>query len=102
MEINEYLIKLFQIIKDMENVSLFRERAKLSKTEFALLREIVMEGTPADIFERHEELETYNLALPRIGYICQKLREGGMNVADTLDAEKLAEEIAQCVSERNI
>ena len=44
MEINEYLIKLFQIIKDMENVSLFRERAKLSKTEFALLREIVMEG----------------------------------------------------------
>lgn len=44
MEINEYLIKLFQIIKDMENVSLFRERAKLSKTEFALLREIIMEG----------------------------------------------------------
>ncbi|MGN0823141.1 MAG: energy-coupling factor transporter ATPase [Candidatus Gallimonas sp.] len=64
--------------------------------------EIVMRGTPEDIFERHEELQTYNLTLPRIGYICRKLREGGLNVADTLDEEKLAEEIASCGSLRNI
>lgn len=81
----------------------FMEEALMADRAIVMNKgEIVMEGTPADIFERHEELETYNLALPRIGYICQKLREGGMNVADTLDAEKLAEEIAQCVSERNI
>ncbi len=42
MEINEYLIKLIQIAKDMENLGLFSE-AKLSKTEFRLLREVLME-----------------------------------------------------------
>lgn len=61
--------------------------------------EIVMEGGPQEIFERHEELLTYNLALPRIGYIINKLREGGMNVEKTLDPETLAKEIAKCVSE---
>ncbi len=44
MEINEYLLKLFQTIKDMENVDLFADAAKFSKTEFRLLREVVMEG----------------------------------------------------------
>ena len=57
-----------------------------------------MEGAPAEIFERHEELLTYNLALPRIGYICKKLQEGGVAVSDTLDTEVLAEEIVKCVS----
>ncbi len=60
--------------------------------------EIVMQGAPAEIFERHEELVTYNLALPRIGAICNLLREGGIPVRDTLDVEELAEEIAKCVS----
>lgn len=64
--------------------------------------EIVMQGAPAEIFGRHEELLTYNLALPRIGQICKGLREGGIPVEDTLDIEKLAEEIAKCVSSRSI
>ena len=62
--------------------------------------EIVMQGAPSEIFERHEELITYNLDLPRIGLICKRLREGGLNVSDTLDAEKLAEEIAACIKAR--
>ncbi len=64
--------------------------------------EIVMQRTPSEIFERHEELLTYNLTLPRIGYIVKKLREGGLNVSDSLDPETLAKEIAQCVSGQNI
>ena len=63
--------------------------------------EIVMQGTPSDIFERHEELITYNLALPRIGCICEALKQGGLPVGATLDEEKLAEEIAQCLSRQN-
>ena len=43
MEINEYLVKLFCTIKDMENLDLFTDAAKLSKTEFRLLREIALE-----------------------------------------------------------
>lgn len=81
----------------------FMEEALLADRAVVMNRgEIVMEGAPAEIFERHEELETYNLSLPRIGYICKKLREGGLNVHDTLDAETLAEEIAKCVSSQNI
>ena len=64
--------------------------------------EIVMQGTPDDIFERHEELLTYNLTLPLIGRICKELRAGGMPVQDTLDASSLAKEIAACVSKQSI
>ena len=64
--------------------------------------EIVMQGAPQDIFERHEELLTYNLTLPLIGRICKELRAGGLPVADTLDASSLAKEIALCVSKQSI
>ena len=43
MEANEYLVKLFQTIKDMEGLNLFAGVAKISKTEFRLLREIALE-----------------------------------------------------------
>ncbi len=43
MEINEYLIKLIQTTKDMENLELFPQAASLSRTEFRLIREVVME-----------------------------------------------------------
>jgi ABC-type multidrug transport system ATPase subunit len=81
----------------------FPEEALLADRAIVMNRgEIVMEGKPEEIFERHEELVTYNLDLPRIGKICKKLQAGGMNVSDTLDEEKLAEEIAQCVLRQNI
>lgn len=77
----------------------FMEEALLADRAVVMNKgEIVMEGAPAEIFERHEELLNYNLALPRIGYICKKLQEGGVSVSDTLDTEVLAEEIAKCVS----
>ena len=77
----------------------FMEEALLADRAIVMNKgEIVMEGTPSDIFERHEELVTYNLALPRIGYICKQLQAGGLNVSDTLDYHQLAEEIAKCVS----
>ena len=43
MEINEHLIKFIQITKDMENLDLFADAAKLSRTEFRMIREILME-----------------------------------------------------------
>ena len=72
----------------------FMEEALLAGRAVVMNRgEIVMEGTPQDIFERHEELLTYNLTLPRIGEICKKLQAGGLHVPDTLDIETLAEAI---------
>lgn len=80
----------------------FMEEALRASRAIVMNRgEIVMQGTPQDIFERHEELITYNLTLPIIGRICRDLRAGGLPVADTLDAGRLAEEIASCVSSQN-
>ncbi len=80
----------------------FMDEALLADRAIVLNRgEIVMTGDPASIFERHEELLTYNLDLPRIGKICKQLQAGGMAVPDTLDPEELAEAIARCVSSRN-
>lgn len=55
--------------------------------------EVVMDGAPEEIFARSEELETYNLTLPRAAYICKRLQEAGMPVGNAFKAEELAEEI---------
>ena len=57
--------------------------------------EIVMDGTPEEIFSRADELESYNLTLPRAAYISKKLAEGGMPVKGAFNAEELAEEICR-------
>ena len=62
--------------------------------------EVVMDGTPEEIFSRSDELETYNLTLPRAAYISKKLAEGGMPVKGAFNAEELAEEI--CASLQKI
>ena len=55
--------------------------------------EVVMDGTPEEIFARADELETYNLTLPRAAYICRRLQEAGMPVGNAFNAEELAEAI---------
>ena len=55
--------------------------------------EVVMDASPEEIFSRAEELEAYNLTLPRAAYISKKLAEGGMPVKGAFNAEALAEEI---------
>lgn len=55
--------------------------------------EVVMDGAPEEIFARSDELETYNLTLPRAAYVCKKLQAAGMPVANAFTAEELAEAI---------
>ena len=57
--------------------------------------EVVMDGTPEEIFARSEELETYNLTLPRAAYICKRLQAAGLPVANAFTAKELAEEICK-------
>ena len=77
----------------------FMEEALAAQRAIVMNRgEIVMQGPPEEIFERHEELLTYNLTLPRIGTICKALQGGGFDVPDTLDVNTLAEAISKCVS----
>lgn len=84
-------------------VTHFPEEALLADRAIVMNRgEIVMSGAPEEIFERQEELLTYNLDLPRIGAIANRLRAGGMEIEDTMSEEKLAEEIARCVLRRSV
>lgn len=62
--------------------------------------EVVMDAPPEEIFARSDELEMYNLTLPRAAYICKKLQEAGVPVGNAFNAEELAEEI--CASLRTI
>ena len=64
--------------------------------------EIVMQGTPQEIFSRSEELECYGLTLPPVGYICKGLQASGVSVGDCLKVQELAEEIERCASRQNI
>ena len=74
----------------------FMEEALLADRLVVLNRgQLVMQGTPAEIFLHSERLEAYNLSLPRIGRICKSLQKAGIPVADCLSPEVLAEEIAR-------
>lgn len=57
--------------------------------------EVVMEGTPEEIFTRSDELEIYNLTLPRAAAISKKLAAGGLPMKTAFNAETVAEEICE-------
>lgn len=74
----------------------FMEEALLADRCIVMNRgEVVLSGTPEKIFESGNELETYNLALPRISKIANNLRAVGMEIKDVLRPEQLAEEISK-------
>ena len=43
MEINEYLVSFFNIVREIESINMFEQKSKLSGTEFRMLREIILE-----------------------------------------------------------
>ena len=58
--------------------------------------ELVMEGTPADIFKRQNELRAFGLDIPRATKIANALKENGLDIKDgVLTAEGLAEELCR-------
>lgn len=72
----------------------FMEEALLATRAVVMNRgEIVSDGAPDEIFRQAEELETYNLCLPEILSICRSIKEQGVEIADCLRADELAEEI---------
>ncbi|MBQ3235067.1 MAG: energy-coupling factor transporter ATPase [Clostridia bacterium] len=57
---------------------------------------LVMQGTPAEIFKRQEEIKSYGLDVPRATKIANALKENGVDIADgVLTAEGLAEELCK-------
>ena len=81
----------------------FPEEAMLADRAIVMNKgEIVMEGKPEEILCREEELEAYNLTLPRPVKICRALTAGGLNAGDTLSPETLAGEIANAFLKQEV
>lgn len=81
----------------------FMEEALLADRAIVMNKgEIVLEGTPEAIFENGELLETYNLSLPEISIISDNLRACGMEIANVLRPEALAEEIVKNMQNKGI
>ena len=78
MEINEYLIKFFQIVRDMENMDFFAGMAKLSRTEFRLLREVVMEEEKGRSIISSELARRLGITRSAISQIVTKLEAKGI------------------------
>ena len=77
------------------SITHFPEEAMEADRAIVLHRgKIVLQGKPEDVLKSEEELLSYNLALPKSVKICRDLRARGMNVADSLSADEIAEEIA--------
>lgn len=84
-------------------VTHFMEEALLADRTLVMNRgEIVLEGTPEEIFKHGETLETFNLALPKISQMAANLRRSGMEIRNVLRPEELAEEIIKNMNNRGI
>lgn len=72
----------------------FPEEALLADRAIVMNKgRIVMEGAPMDVLSREKELARCSLAMPKSLQICQRLRDGGLDVADAWTHQTLAEEI---------
>ena len=81
----------------------FMEEALLADRTVVLNRgEIVLSGTPEEIFENGDKLEAYNLCLPRITEIGNTLNGAGMSVKNVLRPEELAQSILENFKNRGI
>ena len=75
MELNEYLVKLFSVIKEMDCINLFNDSAKLTKTEFRLLREIAIEGENGNDIISSELARRLGITRSAVSQIVSKLEK---------------------------
>ena len=81
----------------------FMEEALLADRTVVMNRgEIVLSGTPEEIFENGEKLEVYNLSLPRITEIINTLNGAGLNLKNVLRPEELSVQLLSRFSEKGI
>ena len=78
MEINEYLGQFIQIMKEMEGLDLFAETARLSRTEFRMVREILMEREKGRDIISSELARRLGVTRSAVSQIVTKLEERGI------------------------
>lgn len=100
MEINAYLLKLFQTIKDMEDLNLFTDAAKLSKTEFRMLREIIMEGERGRNIISSELARRIGITRSAVSQVVTKLEKQGIVTRKASPTDRKIAYI--CLSDRSL
>lgn len=75
MKINEYVSKILEVAKGMENIDLFEGKAQLSKTEFRLLKEIVLEGEKGNSIISSELAKRLGITRSAVSQIVTKLEQ---------------------------
>lgn len=84
MATNDYLIRLFRIAKEMEGIDLFNNSANFSKTEFRMLREIVLEGEKNQKIISSELARRLGVTRSAISQIVTKMEE--KNIVKRVDS----------------
>lgn len=88
MEINQYLVKLFCITKSMEGLEIFSEAQKLSRTEFRLIREILLERENGNSIIASELARRLGVTRSAISQIVTKLEKRGIVLREDSPTDK--------------
>lgn len=78
MEINEYLIKCFQLMRNMENIDFFAGAHELSRTEFRLLREVILEEEKGKNIISSELARRLGITRSAVSQIVTKMEKDGI------------------------
>ena len=78
MEINEYLIKCFQLMRNMENIDFFPGVHELSRTEFRLLREVILEAEKGKSIISSELARRLGITRSAVSQLVTKMEKDGV------------------------
>ena len=78
MEINEYLVKSFEVLGSMENVDFFAGVNNLSRTEFRLLREVILESEKGKNIISSELARRLGITRSAVSQIVTKMEQRGI------------------------
>ncbi len=78
MEINEYLIKSFELMRSLENVDFFAGVSNLSRTEFHLLREVILEAEKGKNIISSELARRLGITRSAVSQIVTKMEQRGI------------------------
>ena len=78
MEINEYLIKSFELMRTLENIDFFAGVTNLSRTEFHLLREVILESEKGKHIISSELARRLGITRSAVSQIVTKMEQRGI------------------------
>ena len=78
MEINEHLLKIIGLMKTAEDLDLFPVAAKLSQTEFRLLREVILEQEKGGEIISSELARRLKITRSAVSQIVKRMENNGI------------------------